>query len=117
MSDELPPGFIDIRGKKQLTCTKCGYEDEFTPRTISMEKLKYMADVEKVYSVSNDLVARARELKPGFLNVTISNTLMVTCLSCGNVMHLFDEFSSISEVVGPRGVMRPPKNQRATFKR
>jgi len=116
MSDKLPPNLIDMRGKKSLTCPKCGFEEDLPPRTISSEELKRMADAEKDYSSNDELVTRVRNLKPGLLDVTIANSRKVICGTCGNVMIIFDEFSSLSEVVGPCWVVRPPKNSQNKHK-
>ena len=116
MSDKFPPNLIDIRGKKWFNCPKCGNNIEILPRTINMEELKRIADTEKDYSSNNKLVTRVRNLKPGLLDVTIANPRKVICGTCGNVMYLFDEFSSLSEVVGPGWVTRPPKNSQNKYK-
>ena len=99
MSDECPPGFIDISEKKRLTCTKCGYDIEIPPRTISMEKLEHMADVEEFSSFSTGLV-KDDLVEPEARHLSITNVRVMTCKNCGNIMPCFDEFSHISEDVG-----------------
>jgi predicted RNA-binding Zn-ribbon protein involved in translation (DUF1610 family) len=76
---------VDISGKKSIDCPFCGFTLYFPPRTISMEKLEHMQDVN-----------RSTEWRKKHISADIqgiANVRMLICTNCGKPIICKDEFS------------------------
>ena len=81
MSKEIR--IIDITDKKELLCPNCGFVIDIPPRTMSMEKLRHMQDVNRF----------AEWKKKHTKTHGVGNVRALRCPKCGEVTICKDRFS------------------------
>ena len=91
MSDKLGSSLfemiIDIEGKEEITCPKCGFVMRVEPRELSLESLEHMKKVNELSKMLDEKVKSPDRR-------TLNNLRLFACLQCDTPLLCKDRFSS-----------------------